>query len=126
MKNTALILYAVAFWPLAYFLVQFLLFKANEKRISLASKVANFIGLAGYVWLLIHWISQPNPAIHAEHFQIMSIEDYAFNVNIYFDKTSAVFLGLSILIGLLIVQFSSFYMHLEKGFFRFYSAIQLF
>lgn len=126
MKNTALILYAVAFWPLAYFLVQFLLFKANEKRISLASKVANFIGLAGYVWLLIHWISRPNQAIHAEQFQIMSIEDYAFNVNLYFDKTSAVFLGLSSVIGLLIVQFSSFYMHLEKGFFRFYSAIQLF
>ena len=47
MKNTALILYAVAFWPLAYFLVQFLLFKANEKWISLASKVANSVGFAG-------------------------------------------------------------------------------
>lgn len=126
MKNTEYLLYINSLWPTLYFLIQFLGLKSSEFWISIGSKIAQGLAMIFYVILLFFWIKSPEPALHAEHFQFFTWGNYAFNLNMYFDKTTAVFLGLSICIGFLIIQFSSFYMHLEKGFFRFYSTIQLF
>ncbi|MFZ4059746.1 MAG: proton-conducting transporter membrane subunit [Bacteroidia bacterium] len=126
METIDCLLYINALWPGIYFIIQFLGIKSSEYWISTGSKAAQGLALVFYVLLLGYWLTSPEPALHTEQFQLFSWGNYTFNLNMYFDKTTAVFLGLSTCIGLIIIQFSSFYMHLEKGFFRFYSTIQLF
>jgi NADH-quinone oxidoreductase subunit L len=51
---------------------------------------------------------------------------YTFNLDFYFDKLGAVFLGMAIVMTALIFMFSKYYLHREQGFKRFYCTVLLF
>jgi NADH-quinone oxidoreductase subunit L len=73
-------------------------------------------------WVALHWLSTP------QQFQLALFhwENYQFNFTLRYDLVSAVFLGVTTLLGLLVMRFSHFYMVKEPGQRRFFVTLLLF
>jgi NADH-quinone oxidoreductase subunit L len=91
--------------------------------IAIAAMFLEFVtfGVLGYQWLDAGAspISTSIGALYASH-------HYTFSLDFYFDKLSAVFLGMASIMTTLVLIFSRYYMHREPGFKRFYYTVLLF
>jgi NADH-quinone oxidoreductase subunit L len=65
------------------------------------------------------WLPMAIGSLYASH-------HYTFSLDFYFDRISAVFLGMAAIMTSLVFVFSRFYMHREPGFKRFYFTVLLF
>ncbi len=72
------------------------------------------------------WLSDGAPSVSASLGSLYASHNFTFSLDFYFDKISAVFLGIATIMTTLIFIFSKFYMHREHGFKRFYYTVLLF
>ncbi len=93
---------------------------ANTALFTLATQL--FI----FPLLLYRWWLNPVKFISLFDFCVYKSQDYTFNFSLYFDKVSAVFSLMGTLLSLLVVFYTSKYLHREKGYKRFFNTIQLF
>ena len=79
-----------------------------------------------YLTLLYKWVVGGFVPITNHTMSLYISSGYSFNLDWYFDATSAVFFGMATVITMLIFIFSKYYMHRDSGFLRYFATIMLF
>ncbi|MDX1903224.1 MAG: proton-conducting transporter membrane subunit [Thermonemataceae bacterium] len=113
--------------PLAAF---FIILLAKEHQESLISKITYYstlLVLLSIAYFIVHWLLlEQAKMIFLPYFHIYESEAYQFTMDLYFDKIVAVYLLVGMLLIFLIVKYSTYYMHLEKGYRRFFAVMVFF
>ena len=111
--------------PLVTSLLLALPFKIHEKLITRLSTISLLIPAVVSLSLFIRGVSFGEFPMEY-HLGTPLIFDHAFPFVLWIDHYTIAMLGLTHLLGLMVVRYSHGYLHLEKGFQRFFSTILLF
>lgn len=79
-----------------------------------------------FLFLGYRWLSAGAEPIATNIGTLYASHHYTFSLDLYFDRLSAVFLGMAAIMTALVFVFSKYYMHREPGFKRFYYTVLLF
>lgn len=112
--------------PLIAFFITMCLNEKREKLISnltILTVATTFFGLLGFV---LYWWIEGAKNINFQEITLFRNKEYVFAIDFYFDRISTTYLLVGAFISLLIVRYSSYYMHLETGYRRFFSTILFF
>lgn len=112
--------------PLAGFLFSLLIPSKNE---TLVSRTAFYtIGIQFFVTFgfVVYWLTAGLPNISIKELSLFRSKEYEFLIDFYFDKITAVYLLVGVFVTFLIIRYSSFYLHLENGYKRFFNTILFF
>jgi len=89
----------------------------------LASAATLFLGIMLTLW----WIFYAKESfIDIKELSLYSREEYEFFIDLYFDRTTAVFLLLGGVLSLLVSKYSTRYLHREDGYRRFFANLMMF
>jgi NADH:ubiquinone oxidoreductase subunit 5 (subunit L)/multisubunit Na+/H+ antiporter MnhA subunit len=100
--------------------------RKRERTIFYIATAAICAELGLFLFLGYQWLAAGSLPVSADLGSLYKSHSYVFSLNFYFDRLSAVFLGVTTVIAILIFIFSKYYMHREQGFKRFYSTVLLF
>ncbi|HSW66423.1 MAG TPA: proton-conducting transporter membrane subunit [Bacillota bacterium] len=100
--------------------------KGRERTIFSIAIVAILLELATFLFLGYHWLNAGAEPVSASIGALYASPHYTFSLDFYFDRISAVFLGMATIMTALVFMFSKYYMHREPGFKRFYYTVLLF
>lgn len=100
--------------------------KVKEKTIFIIASTTALVELGLLTTLLSTWLYQGANPITASLGTLYSSDHLTLAFDLYFDKLSAVFLSIAVIITNLVLIFSKYYMHREQGFKRFYYTILMF
>ncbi len=103
-----------------------LLFKGDEHPTYWIASKSALLLIAATVVLLILWVAQGCQPFEAAFGDIYSSSDYRFPFTLYFDTTSAVFVGVITFISAIIVKYCRYYMHRENRYGSFFATILVF
>ncbi|MFN4121918.1 MAG: proton-conducting transporter membrane subunit [Flavobacteriales bacterium] len=120
------ILASFVVWPLLLFLASLFISSHKEKNISRWAFIGTLLHLCMIVVFSIWWSVQGFPEINIKELALYQTENYAFIIDFYFDKVTAVYLFIGSFLTTLIVRYSRNYMHLEPGYKRFFNTILFF
>jgi NADH:ubiquinone oxidoreductase subunit 5 (subunit L)/multisubunit Na+/H+ antiporter MnhA subunit len=112
--------------PIVGALIVMLLGKYKEKAISYTAMVTSGAHLAVVLGTFTLWALQKFDTINVKEFVLYRMPGYEFFIDLYFDRVTATFLVVGSILTFLITVYSSFYMHNEKGYRRFFSNILVF
>ncbi|MGZ8545415.1 MAG: proton-conducting transporter transmembrane domain-containing protein [Flavisolibacter sp.] len=112
--------------PLAGFFVALFIPRLKEKLLSGLSIGVIGLQLAGITAFFIYWLLQGHPLLDIKHFVFYQSGNMEIFIDFYFDKVTAVFAIIGAMISLLVVIFSRFYLHRDKGYKRFFLVTLLF
>ncbi|WP_448529612.1 proton-conducting transporter transmembrane domain-containing protein [Raineya sp.] len=112
--------------PLTAFGITFLWKESDEYNISRTTLYTVTLNLILVLVFIIFWIFQGFTTYNIKEFVLYESDIYVFLIDFYFDKITAVYLFVGAIISFLIVRYSGYYMHLERGFRRFFSTISFF
>ncbi|HSW90301.1 MAG TPA: proton-conducting transporter membrane subunit, partial [Patescibacteria group bacterium] len=82
--------------------------------------------LVAFLFLGYKWLSTGAAPVSASIGALYASHHYTFSVDFYFDRLSAVFMGMAAIMTALVFIFSKYYMHREPGFKKFYCTVLLF
>lgn len=119
-------LLALIIIPLLGFFMSLLLPEKQETGISgtaILTVSAQFIALAGFC---VVWVSHGFKAVNINETVIYESKNYKFYIDFLFDKITMVYLLMGYLVTLLILRFSHYYLHLERGYKRFFNTVLFF
>ncbi len=105
--------------PLFAFLVSMVIPRNKEKVMSWLAVATTGIHLAGCVAFIIYWIIHGHAVLNIKHITLYKSSEFEFFINLYFDKTTAVFALVGSLIILLVSIFSRYFytvMRVSNGF----------
>lgn len=92
-------------------------------RITLYSVAATLLSLIVFIaW----WVALGAKPMNFTEITLYKNEHYVFLIDFYFDAFGAAYLFTGNFIALLIIRYSGYYMHLEKGYRRFFTTISFF
>jgi NADH:ubiquinone oxidoreductase subunit 5 (subunit L)/multisubunit Na+/H+ antiporter MnhA subunit len=100
--------------------------KKWERTIFFVTIATLLLDLVMFFIFGYRWLSAGTPAVSASMGSLYVSHHYTFSLDFYFDRTSAVFLGMATVMATLVSVFSRYYMHRESGFKRFYYTVLLF
>lgn len=103
-----------------------LMSKRWERTIFSIAIAAVLLELVTFFMLGYQWLGAGASPITTSVGTLYASSHYVFSLDFYFDKLSAVFLGLTTIMMALVLNFSRYYMHREPGFKRFYYTVLLF
>ncbi len=112
--------------PLLGFFVCLLIPKKHEKLIAGTAFVSILTNFLLFIYFCSRWARQGFPDIAEHGITIFESANYTFAVEFFFDQIGAVFFALTCITTLLVMRFSTFYMHRDQGFKRFFATILLF
>ncbi len=121
--------YLIISFVLIPFLGFVLTLSVQEVRERLISNITiyvigtTFFSLLGFV---IYWVYSGANPLNIKEIVLYKSNNYVFLIDFYFDTTTATYLLVGAFITFLIVRYSSYYMHLEKGYRRFFYTILFF
>jgi NADH-quinone oxidoreductase subunit L len=107
---------ATILFPLLASLVIALMYRLPEKYIKFFARAFGLLSSILAINSALHW---------SEYLFAFTFFEHDFFLDLNYDQTSAVFSLLTAFCGAVIIHFSSFYLHKEKGFARFFSLIFL-
>lgn len=117
------LLTALLFTPILGFVGTLLTPKRKERTIFTIAISAIFLELVLFTVLVSRWLATGATPILMNLGSLYKSDHYTFSLDFYFDKNSAVFLGMASIMTALIFIFSKYYMHREQGFKRFYYTV---
>jgi len=100
--------------------------KKRERSIFSVAFAAILLELVVFVTLTSKWIAAGASSVSASAGSLYMSRHYTFSLNFYFDKLSAIFFGMAVIMTTLVFLFSKYYLHREPGFKRFYYTVLLF
>jgi NADH:ubiquinone oxidoreductase subunit 5 (subunit L)/multisubunit Na+/H+ antiporter MnhA subunit len=100
--------------------------KKWERTIFFIAIAAILLELVVFSTLLYQWLNSGSSPVSTSIGSLYTSRHYTFALDFYFDRLSAVFLGMATVMTTLVFIFSRFYMHREQGFKRFYYTVLLF
>ena len=112
--------------PILGWVISLLWQRKSEKLISNTALLTLLLQLLIFPVLIYTWWLTSKKWISLFDFTLYNSGDYSFNFSLYFDKISAVFSLVGILLSLIVVFYTSKYLHGEPGYKRFFNTIQLF
>ena len=124
MENYIKIIILISFFG---FIVSLLIPKKSEALVSFVSYATIGSQLIGSIFFVGYWIFVMNyQEIDMKSFSIFKTGDYDFYIDIFFDKITATFLIIGVLLTFLIVHYCRYYLHREPGYKRFFSILLFF
>lgn len=126
MKWIKILLLFILIHQVFSFVISLLLSEKNERFLSGYVFMSVFLNNLIYIAVLFLWIYCGFPAAEIKFFTLYTHEQYHFTLAAYLDDVTITFLLIGNLITLIIVYFSRYYMHREKGFKRFFNTILFF
>ncbi len=120
------LLILICLLPIAAFLLLNFFRDFQEKQIAQIAKATNILQGVAILIFIGFWLRGGHEPLNMKEWSLYKSENFTFFIDFYFDKTTAVFLFLGNIISLIILHYSSFYMHKEKGYKRFFVLIMLF
>ncbi len=112
--------------PLVGLLVSLLLPAKNEKLISGTAFLTAGLQLLSTLCFAVYWAVSRFPRLNTKELSLYTTGNYEFFVDLYFDKVTATYLLVGAILTFLIVTYSRYYLHREKGYKRFFNTILLF
>ncbi len=100
--------------------------KKGERTTFSVSIITILLELIVFSFLVYRWLGNGASPVSTGLGSLYSDHHYTFVLDFYFDKLSAVFLGMATVITTLVFIFSKQYLHREQGFKRFYYTVLLF
>lgn len=97
-----------------------------ERTIFSIAITAIILELVTFLVFGYQWLSAGASPVLTNIGSLYASHSYTFNLDFYFDRLGAVFLGMATIMTVLIFVFSKYYLHREQGFKRFYSTVLLF
>ncbi len=97
-----------------------------ERGIFFVAIVAILLEVVAFLSLGYRWLNAGAVPVSTSIGTLYASHNYSFSLDFYFDRLSAVFLGMAAIMTALVFVFSKYYMHREPGFKRFYSVVLLF
>jgi NADH:ubiquinone oxidoreductase subunit 5 (subunit L)/multisubunit Na+/H+ antiporter MnhA subunit len=116
----------LALIPLFSFVVCLFIDNRKEKLISKVAFGGALAHLFFVVLVTVVWLYSDKAAINIKELVVYQTTNYTFLIDFYFDKVTVVYLWLGAFINVLTLRYSRNYMHLEKGYKRFFSTILFF
>lgn len=104
------------------------LFISNDKEIWLSriAKGAAMIHLLSSLIFTALWATGGFKTLDIPEIVLYQSREYRFLIDLLFDGTSATYLLVGSFITFLIIRYSKYYMHLEKGYKRFFNTVLFF
>lgn len=100
--------------------------KKWERTIFSIAIAAILLEFVLFLFLGFRWLNTGASPILTHIGSLYTSQHYTFSLDFYFDRLSAVFLGMATVMTTLVFIFSKYYMHREQGFKRFYYTVLLF
>lgn len=101
--------------------------KKDEKGLTKLTLFCLCLELVLLVGFTVYWVFYLDAIpTNIREFVLYKIPGYEFLIDFYFDRIAVVFLFVGTLITLLVVRYSSHYLHMEDGFKRFFTTILFF
>ncbi|HEY5695557.1 MAG TPA: proton-conducting transporter membrane subunit, partial [Candidatus Saccharimonadales bacterium] len=120
------LLTALMLIPILGFIGCILMPRKWERAIFSIAIAAVSLELVAFLSFGYQWLQAGLTPIVANLGALFTSSHYTFDLMIYFDRLSAIFLGMATVMTTLIFIFSRYYLHREQGFKRFYSTVLLF
>lgn len=112
--------------PIAGFLLSLFLPEKNEKLISgLTSGTVGLVFIMANI-LTIKWLIDGRPNLSSEPVVLFNSDHYRFGFDLLFDKITAIYLLVGSFLTFLVTVYSSYYLHRENGYKRFFNTILFF
>ena len=112
--------------PFLGLFISFLIPGHREFLLSRTALATAGIQLMAALSFIIFWMVKAAPVLNLPEMVLYHSENYEFLIDFYFDKVTAVYLFVGAFITFLIVVYSRYYLHREKGYKRFFNTILLF
>lgn len=112
--------------PFLGFLAGMLVPRKKENILSGIALSAIGIQLIGTVVFIGWWLLNNSPTLDVKQVVLYKSPGFEFFIDFYFDKITAVFALVGVVLTFLVGVFSRFYMHREQGFKRFFNTFLLF
>ncbi len=121
-----LLLPFLIYLPVAAFLLSLCFHRTQEKFITNIAIGSIALHVLGILILIVLWALNGFNTLDLSHFTVYKTGNFAFVIQLYFDKITAVFALVGGLVTLLAALFSKFYMHRDDGFKRYFNTLLLF
>jgi NADH-quinone oxidoreductase subunit L len=112
--------------PLAGFVISLLLPRQKETLISWTTFLTVGLHLVSLVVYLAFWWLQRHPTLYLKDIVLFTAPGYEFFLAFCFDKITAVYLFVGAFLTFLVAIYSSYYLHREEGYKRFFNTILFF
>lgn len=100
--------------------------KRLERVIFFIAIAAILLEFVTFLVLGYQWLGMGGSSVSTSIGALYASSHYTFSLDFYFDRLSAIFLGIATVMTALVFIFSRYYMHREQGFKRFYYTVLLF
>src|SRR5215211_7605684 len=112
--------------PLLAFLVSLFFKNKQEKPLSLVVLFTTAVYVVAAIILSIFWGLNNFLPINENLITLYKTEGFAFVIQFYYDRITAVYSIIGALVFFLVATFSRYYMHRDEGFKRFFNTVVLF
>jgi len=112
--------------PIVAFGFTLLIKEKEEEVISNITFYTLMLAFFGLLSFVIYWIISGAIPLNIKEIVLYKSKEYVFFIDFYFDSVAATYLLVGSFISFLIVRYSRYYMHLEKGYRRFFATILFF
>ncbi|WP_461101459.1 proton-conducting transporter transmembrane domain-containing protein [Spirosoma koreense] len=93
---------------------------SNESTIAWTAITTLGLHLAVVIAFVAYWMFRGHPTLTLTSLELVATNDYRFVLDFYFDRLTAVYLLVGALLILLVVIYSRYYLHRERGYKRFF------
>lgn len=112
--------------PLTGFAISLIVPKHRETLISWIAFLTPAIHFVTVLAFIAIWILQGYPPLDIKEIVLLKTSGYEFFIDFYFDKITAVYLFVGSFLTSLVMVYSRYYLHREKGYKRFFNTTLLF
>ncbi|MVM33866.1 hypothetical protein GO755_27770 [Spirosoma sp. HMF4905] len=93
---------------------------SNESAIAWTAMTTVGLHLLFMVGFVAYWVFHQQPSLTLTSLELVATNDYRFGLDFYVDRLTAVYLLVGALLVLLVVIYSRYYLHRERGYKRFF------
>lgn len=112
--------------PLLGFLISLVVPAKKELQLARVAFYTTLLQLGTVISFIIYWLIDGRKHLNIEEVVLYQSKEFRFFIDFFFDEVAATYLFVGSFISFLIVRYSQQYMHLEKGYKRFFNTILFF
>ncbi len=112
--------------PLAGFILSLLIPRKKEKLIARVTSGVVGLHLLSFIVFASYWLFTGHKTVDVKDIVLLHSDGYEFFIDFCFDKITAVYLFVGALLTFLVSIYSSYYLHRESGYKRFFNSILFF
>jgi NADH-quinone oxidoreductase subunit L len=112
--------------PLAGFAISLCLPRRKETLIAWVTYLTVGLHLVSFLVFLVFWLMHQHPTLYLKDIVLFRTAGYEFFLAFCFDKITAVYLFVGAFLTFLVAIYSSYYLHREEGYKRYFNTIHFF